>query len=795
MLNLRFFSLLLMLLAIVALFSSYNLTNADTQNSDVVFKVNEVIELTKMQKILDKIKYQVLQKINEDQMIHLKDMALELVDKSNALATSLQLKLQQLDSQLTVLGPETIVDGVVKETPEVTRKRHFLKNQKSTLDSQIKQVEGIKYGAMMCSSQISTLHHNLMKTQLAFNSGSIFSARFWAPLFMKKDIDKKKIDDFLHALKDTATLSWESDSWFSTIAWLLGALLVMILGCGYSEDFVTWISIHKIPAGHLRRSFLASAIVLTNLTSVVLTVNFIALALVRHDKVSNNVQNFVSSLLNLSFFCGMIVGLGRAFLSMRRPSWRLPAISNEMAIALKPFPLITAVLIFIIQTIEYFNYIAGTSFSSTIFTNGLTALLIGSTALVIIIRTNRVQRCVVHEENTPTPSTLIGIIQMALILTTVVILMSLTIGYVTFARYLSYEMIWCGIMFGSFYFLSHLFNDVCKIFFSINSFTGKWLHHSLNIHERHLQQAETLLVALGKTMLISFVALVLLTTGTFSSLNPIEVLQKAIDFWCGKGLESLNIIPVNMVNAFITLVVGIYVLRSVCRWLDSNFLPKTTMDTGIRVSFVTLFSNIGYVLVILLTLSIIGIQWNKLAWIVSALSVGIGFGLQEIVKNFISGLILLTERPINVGDLVTISGIKGDIHRINVRATEIRLSDKSTVIVPNSQFISQNVRNVTMGNAQGIVTIMLTFPLNIDPVIVRNLLLKVYKENHHILDIPEPSVSFKALTSQGIMISITGNVVSQRHISVAKSDLLFEILMRMRKEGIVLSTPQNTFIE
>ncbi len=174
-----------------------------------------------------------------------------------------------------------------------------------------------------------------------------------------------------------------------------------------------------------------------------------------------------------------------------------------------------------------------------------------------------------------------------------------------------------------------------------------------------------------------------------------------IEFWGGKGLESLNIVPAHMVNAIICLIVGIYVLRTVRRWLDTDFLPKTTMDVGMRVSLVTLFSNIGYVLVILLTLSIMGLQWNKLAWIVSALSVGIGFGLQEIVKNFISGLILLTERPVKVGDLVSISGIEGDIRRINVRATEIQLGDKSTVIVPNSQFISQNVRNATMGNAQG----------------------------------------------------------------------------------------------
>ncbi|WP_163597342.1 mechanosensitive ion channel domain-containing protein, partial [Klebsiella pneumoniae] len=86
-------------------------------------------------------------------------------------------------------------------------------------------------------------------------------------------------------------------------------------------------------------------------------------------------------------------------------------------------------------------------------------------------------------------------------------------------------------------------------------------------------------------------------------------------------------------------------------------------------------------------------------------------------------LILLTERPVKVGDMIGIGGVEGDVRRINVRATEIQLSDRSTMIVPNSQLISQNVRNATMGNAQGVVTIALTFPTDIDPEQVRNILL------------------------------------------------------------------------
>ena len=243
------------------------------------------------------------------------------------------------------------------------------------------------------------------------------------------------------------------------------------------------------------------------------------------------------------------------------------------------------------------------------------------------------------------------------------------------------------------------------------------------------------------------------------------------------------------------LVVGWYILRSARRWLDNDFLPKTMMDRGMRASLVTLFTNVGYVLIILLTLSSLGIEWNKLAWIVSALSVGIGFGLQEIVKNFISGLILLTERPVKVGDLISISGVEGDIRRINVRATEIQLSDKSTVIVPNSQLISQNVRNATMGNAQGVATIALTFPLDIDPEQVKTLLLEAYNLHESILENPPASVSFKELGPTGIVLSVTGYVNSPRMVSGTRSDLLYEILKMLRAAGISLSQTQTMILE
>lgn len=238
--------------------------------------------------------------------------------------------------------------------------------------------------------------------------------------------------------------------------------------------------------------------------------------------------------------------------------------------------------------------------------------------------------------------------------------------------------------------------------------------------------------------MLLFALIALLVGGVGTTFG--QLFAQALEILGGAGLRKLNIIPGHLLNAVLALLIGVYLIRSLRRWLDNEFLPKTAMDPGMCASLSTLFANIGYALVILLALSSLGVQWTNLAWIVSALSVGIGFGLQEIVKNFVSGLILLTERPVKVGDLISISGVEGDIRRINVRATEIQLSDRSIVIVPNSQLISQNLRNVTLGgSAQGVATLELTFALDIDPEQVNDLLYNTYCEHENILDHPAPS--------------------------------------------------------
>ncbi|WP_035343345.1 MULTISPECIES: DUF3772 domain-containing protein [unclassified Dickeya] len=758
-------------------------------------KVNVDAELVKLQKQLDAIKQQVSGTTADAKLNALNDTTRELVTSADKLAGVMVPMRAQLQAQLDVLGPAPLPQAAVSETAEVTRKRATLNQQKQKLDAQLNQVQAIKNGAENLSTQILALRRNALKNQLALNSGSLLSSRFWSPVLKTTAEDIQRLADLKDDLKASFLTAWQAEWRYGTIFFLLLAIGLSTIGRRLLEKYLAWAGIHLLPEGRLRRSFLAIAVVFSTVLMVGSAALLVDYAFIRHGDASDRAVAFMDSLVRLVVFCSMISGLGRAFLSNKRPSWRLPAIANPVAKAMEPFAIIATSFLFVFGVLEQINTTSGISVGVTIVGNGLSSLFLMLTSGAIALRSNQIRKRMVEAGETPeAQSTLSGIIHLAVLLTTFAVLVSLLIGYISLARFLTYELIWVGMVISLLYLSTTFVEDVSESLFSPAFASGRQIKRTLNLDDRHLDQAAAILSA-GLKVLLVLMSIVALLNGAFGSTTPVEVVQKAVEIWGGKGLESISIVPAHLVNAAILLIVGVYSLRVSRRWLEHEFLPKTMLEAGIKASLVTLFSNIGYILIILLTLATLGIEWSKLAWIVSALSVGIGFGLQEIVKNFISGLILLTERPVKVGDLVNISGVEGDIRRINVRATEIQLGDRSTVIVPNSQFISQNVRNITMGNPHGVATLALTFPLDIDPEKVKGILLEAYHGHEKILETPAPSVMFSQLTPNGMVLSVTGSVGSPRMVSSAKSDLLFDIIKRLRAESIPLAVPQKMVLE
>lgn len=780
---LKTYALLVMLLATP-------LMSHAASNSTQQVTASTQVDSGVLQKKLDTIKQQVANAQHEKLLGQLNSETLQLAEEADAKAAALTPEIAQIQAQLDVLGPKA-----ADETPEVTQQRTALNRTKTQLDKQIEQINAVKTNAANLSTQINNLRRSALKSQIALNSGTILGQSFWSPILYSQNHDLDKFSDFNQQLSNAWDNAWQPGWKAGSVFYLLLALAFGVFSHTVLDKPVSAMMQRWLPEGRLRRSVLAFTT--TVLTSVMLgtSAHFLCYLFIRLPDTSPMLVEFAQTLVRLTVFSSLIAGLGNALLSNRHPSWRLPNISDNAAKALAPFPTLIAAAVFIFSILEQLNNLVGASIAATVFCSGLLSLLVALIAIFMAVRVTRLR----HGRNTNTDqvsarSALAGFIHLAISATSFAIIISLLTGYILLARFLTYELIWVWLVLACLYLLIHLMTDLCESVFTPSNHSGKILKSTLSLSDRHLSLAATLFAAVGKTVLVLF-AVIALLSGTYGSTTPLALLQKVVEIWRGKGLGGFTIIPAHALNAVLCLVIGWYILRTARRWLDNDFLPKTMMDRGMRASLVTLFTNVGYVLIILLTLSTLGIEWNKLAWIVSALSVGIGFGLQEIVKNFISGLILLTERPVKVGDLISISGVEGDIRRINVRATEIQLSDRSTVIVPNSQLISQNVRNATMGNAQGVVTIALTFPLDIDPEQTRALLLDAYHQHVAIQPAPAPSVSFKELGPNGIVLSVTGYVASPRVVSGTKSDLLYEILKRLRAAGINLSQSQTMVIE
>ncbi|MGY8521137.1 DUF3772 domain-containing protein [Serratia marcescens] len=747
-------------------------------------------QLKAAQKQLDNMKQLVSKATTDTQLSKLRLATDDLVASMEKLATDLQPEQDKLKAQLDVLGPPPVADAL-PETPAVAQQRNTLNSSKKQLDDAVKHARAIKNSAVDLGQQIGDLRQVAFKTQLTLNTGSILGVKFWTPVVQPSADDVQRLDQFKAEMKAAWDASWQDEWRYGTLALLALAVIIWTWGRYFSERFLAWVSIRFLPDGRLRRSFMAIATVAVTVVTTSIALNLLYYVFVRAQPLPVMLEDFAEGFNFLGVFCALISGLGRATLSLSRPSWRLISMDNEVAAGLRYFSPLLAGLALVFGTVELINNVVSVSLATTIFDNGLVAGLIGMVLLAAPLRGQRIRRRLEQQGAPLEKRTLVGgLVHLVILVCSVVILFSLLIGYIAFARFLTYQLIWGVLVLMTFYFMVLFTTDLCAALFSPQTVSGKMLKKTLSFKDRHLEQMSTITIALAKCSLL-LLMIVALFNGSFGSTTPGSLMEKIVSILTGEGLQRFNIVPGNLLNAMICLAIGIYILRAVRRWLGSELLPKTISDVGIRASLVTLFSNIGYVLVILITLAALGIQWSNLAWIVSALSVGIGFGLQEIVKNFISGLILLTERPVKVGDMIGIGGVEGDVRRINVRATEIQLSDRSTMIVPNSQLISQNVRNATMGNAQGVVTIALTFPTSIDPEQVRNILLSAYNEYETILETPAPYVRFSQLGPDGIILSVTGYVTSPRMVGATKSELLFNILKLLRAQEVSLSSPQE----
>lgn len=236
------------------------------------------------------------------------------------------------------------------------------------------------------------------------------------------------------------------------------------------------------------------------------------------------------------------------------------------------------------------------------------------------------------------------------------------------------------------------------------------------------------------------------------------------------------------------VIVAYYGIRQICVWMRDRLFPTTQLDIGARSSIISIFTYTAWIAIFLIVLSEAGLTMKNLTWVVSALSVGIGFGLQSIVQNFVSGVILLAERPIRVGDMITIGGSQGDVRRISVRSTEIGLSDGAVMIVPNSQFITSSVTNATRFGTQGTISMAFTISQDTDIEQARQLLRKVVADRPEVLESPIPTVNVTAVAGDNVTLTVSAKVASPRMLSSVRSAIVIDAYQAFNEEKMTIAT-------
>ncbi|QXZ16862.1 DUF3772 domain-containing protein [Pseudomonas sp. AO-1] len=747
-------------------------------------------DLQALQLRLDGLKQQISAANNYNQLEGPQDRVQTFILDVDRLSASLLPQQAQLAVQLGVLGaaPDT---QIAAEQAEIAAQRALLSEQKNKVDATLKSLAALKQSAAELITQIAGIRRTLLESELTLRTDSILSPDFWSPLVAPEPDDRQRLKFFIDQVNLTWATVWAPGERFFTCVLVLLALAFWTVGRRLAERGLTWLCIHRMPEGRLRRSALAFASALATLGTTAIALHLLFYACTRHEPLTPVLQTFSEEFEKAVYACVLITALSRALLSTQHPSWRLPAMADSVALALRPYPRILAATLLVLVTLVQVSNATGMSSQIVIAQRGVIAIVVIVILVPLLLRVGKVRKALISANEPEAASTFAGAIYSIATVCMGVSALALLTGYVSLARFITFELVWAYIVLAGFYLLMQVVKDACEYLFSPRYSAGKTLKQTLGLGDRRLEQISIVLSGASRAGLLLLAVITLFVGGIGTTFG--QLTSNVLGILGGAGLRKLNIVPAHLINAVLALLIGIYLIRALRRWLDNEFLPKTDMDPGMCASLSTLFSNIGYATVILLTLSSLGVRWTNLAWIVSALSVGIGFGLQEIVKNFVSGLILLTERPVKVGDLISISGVEGDIRRINVRATEIQLSDRSIVIVPNSQLISQNLRNVTLGgSAQGVASLELMFPLDIDPEQVKELLLNTYRENENILDKPASYVRFSKLSPDGITLTVTGYVGSPRIVGGTKSDLLFEILKRLGDAGIALAKPASS---
>lgn len=702
-------------------------------------------------------------------------------DDLNPRADALRSRLKELGAEPDSKSPP--------ESPEIAKERAERDRALKEVDDLVKLIRSAALQSTQLADLVAEKRREAFQAHLLERSSSLLAPGLWIDVVLGLP---KDLSAFVILSTNTLGRIIDASGLFG-LAFLLVGLAALVA--------VMWLTLgitHKIAAARfpdldpspfrktLRAIFYAlMGFILPSLAGFVMMETFTSLGMVP-PRLDGILQPFIRGLALIGFARGLVVGLT----AIKHPVWSLINLSPQLVKDLRGLVLMTMSLMVAGQVIETVIQTIAAGLPLTVAMRGSFAVLVA----VVMMRGLQhlaAAKGLVDDDWCGRPflsATSLSVIRLVVWLSLMATVLAAFFGYVALSAFVVEQLIRALEVLALYVLAGRLLEEGIELLLKPGSRTLMWMETTIGLPQRSLNQLGVLASGLMQLLVLGLAVMIVLVPWGIQSSDVWSSLR-AVVFGLTIGDVTLSIATVVM--AIACFVVAIVMTRAVQRWMKQRYLPQTQLDSGIKNSLTTGVGYIGFVGAAALSLSTLGLSLDRLAIVAGALSVGIGFGLQSIVNNFVSGLILLWERSVRVGDLVIVGDEQGHVRRINIRATEIETFDRATVIVPNSNLVSGVVKNRVHSGRMGRVLIALPMPRDIDIDAFRDMLLRLAGEHGEILADPKPGLLLKLITETTLNFELVAFVAEVDIAARVSSELSITIWREVRATGLL---PQSKTI-
>jgi potassium efflux system protein len=726
--------------------------------------------------------------VSDKQLLSLRTRIEPAAAGARALADELAPRADAIRSRLKELGPKPD-DKSPPESADVTREREDREKALAEVDETVRLARALLVQAQQLDATIADKRRSLFAQRLFEQSQSILSPQLWLEVGESLPHDLVALstiagDASSRAVARASEAGWPMVGGLVALAALLFLPLGRLLLAFVKKDR------HVSEPSPLRKALNALAVLLAGVvvpwSAAILLYQLASI----FELLPPRLLTVLATVLRAVSFVVFTHALLDAVFAPDRPAWRLTRMADTTAVRLTGLGTLVAALATGNHVVEAINQAIAAGLSLSAATQGLFALAV---ALVVARGLRQLGRVDPDDEAVfgtyvPQSGDWSGAMRLVAWLLVSIVLAAVVLGYIALATFAADQIMWLGVLTAMTILALALVDHGTVYLFSSQSRLSRFLQGTVGLHRNRLEQFGVLCGGLLRISVLGLAVLLGLAPWGVESADIFSSVQAA---FFGLRIGDFTVSISAILTALVIFAVGVVLTRATQRWLQRTYLPKTQLDAGLRNSITSAFGYLGAVAAFAGAASYAGLSLDKVTIVAGALSVGIGFGLQSIVSNFVSGLILLAERGIKVGDWIVVGDEQGIVRRINVRATEIETFDRATVIMPNSNLVTGVVKNRVHSDRVGRLIIALPVARDADPDIVGQILREAAETHADVLKDPRPAVQFKRIGEASLdfeLVCFVGEVDTAGRVS---SELTFAIHRALTARQVPAPSPRQ----